>query len=81
MQGIISKQGGAAVPHIQIISQRSIRGIKNVTGLSCNHLSVIIGVQRADGSPNKKSAIGIHMGAITIFVFDVLHPPQGDRMQ
>ena len=38
-------------------------------------MSIIIGVQRADGSPNKKSAIGIHLSAITIFIFDVLHPP------
>lgn len=73
--------GGAAVAHNKIISQRPIRGIKNISGLSRNHLSVIIGAQRADGSSCQKSPIGVHLGKVAIFIFDVLHPPQGDRMQ
>ncbi|EHV82465.1 hypothetical protein ECDEC7A_5337 [Escherichia coli DEC7A] len=75
MPGIISKQGGAAVAHNKIISQRPIRGIKNISGLSRNHLSVIIGAQRADGSSCQKSPIGVHLGKVAIFIFDALHPP------
>ena len=33
----------------------------------------MIGVKRTDGSPHQKPPIGVHLGEIAIFVFDVLH--------